>query len=117
MIAYGADSPKASTNFAGNKQYFHNDFYEIDSNGKHTPTGNNALSWFFQWAFSMATATIVSGGHVQEGFIDPLTTIPWNTWKCPNPRNNRKGGTASLFVRARALSATLCSGHVVRVFL
>jgi Amt family ammonium transporter len=81
--------------FVGTKQFFGSGFLTVDSEGNQTPDpdgGALMLSWFFQWAFCGAAATIVSGGvaervtfpgylvfsFVMTAFIYPLI-VCW-TW-------------------------------------
>jgi len=64
MMAYGADTVP-STEFAGNKQYFGKDLI-VDYEAGHKCPTDGILSWFFQWAFCGAAATIVSGGVAER---------------------------------------------------
>lgn len=100
-FAYGGpyDSDGMLENkFIGSKQFAGDDFLEVDGDGNQAafpagePAAATALSWFFQWAFCTAAATIVSGGvaervksptyaayaFVMAGFIYPLV-VAW-TW-------------------------------------
>merc|ERR1719188_2886468 len=55
--------------FIGTKQFFGTGFLTTDDDGNQTPDpegGALMLSWFFQWAFCSAAATIVSGGVAER---------------------------------------------------
>jgi len=99
-FAYGGpknEDGNLDNTFIGTKEFAANGFMTTDADGNITPveggTGQSLmLSWFFQWAFCTAAATIVSGGvaervksqtygaysFVMAGFIYPVV-VAW-TW-------------------------------------
>ena len=56
--------------FAGNKEFLSLGFLTYGADGVITETGaawgSSNLSWFFQWAFCMTSATIVSGAVAER---------------------------------------------------
>eukprot|EP00931_Biecheleriopsis_adriatica_P017776 TRINITY_DN1262_c0_g1_i6.p1 TRINITY_DN1262_c0_g1~~TRINITY_DN1262_c0_g1_i6.p1 ORF type:complete len:564 (-),score=121.25 TRINITY_DN1262_c0_g1_i6:45-1496(-) len=59
------DAAALYNGFMGYETFFGDGFLTYDSSGVISPSGD-ILSWFFQWAFCSAAATIVSGGVAER---------------------------------------------------
>jgi len=89
-IAYGS---KSDGGFAGNSAFANGGFIARTEDGVESVDDQN-LAWFFQWAFCMTSATIVSGAvaeRLQLGgyiiFAGAMTTVVYPvivawTWAC-----------------------------------
>jgi len=63
-LAYGVGDGK-NNGFANSQNIFGMGFVSESSEGQMTPS-NDMVHWFFQWTFSSAAATIVSGGVAER---------------------------------------------------
>jgi len=67
-FAYGGPMENGFTKnrFIGGRQFFGSGALQANSDGIQEPDGAFQHSWFFQWAFCAAAATIVSGGVAER---------------------------------------------------